>query len=519
MNQWLKRNVPVLLTFLLCGLLTILAYEVANKLAHRDAVKNVRAEKSSVLSQSSEFRGDVILIAGGLVSLALSAFVWSLSSTRARAVAMARSMNTELVLAKERAERALREISELRLALDHHAILSVADRDGKIIDVNSAFCQISGYSRQELIGRDHNILNSAHHPKSFWNDMWAEIGLGRPWRGEICNRRKDGSLYWVDSTIVPFRDVTDHVVKYVAIRFDITARKQAELERDRLHIELEEASRRAGMAEIATGVLHNVGNVLNNVNTSANVIAEKLKSSKVNGLCMAVGLIQQHDSDLGEFMVSDPKGKQIPAYLRELSTLLSTENSQLLGEVESLFKSVDHMAKVIESQQSFARRGLNPESVDLKELIEESVRINLLTLDKNRIEILRDFQPCPPAFAEKHLILQILVNLVSNAKKAVLHESANQRKIKFSLEPIMLDGVLNIRLRVTDTGVGIAAKDLPKIFQHGFTKSQGGHGFGLHMAAIDARRMGGKLGVHSEGPGMGAEFTLIIPAAQKEAVV
>lgn len=130
--------------------------------------------------------------------------------------------------AKVTAETALREVSALRTALDEHALLSIADRQGKIIDANLGFCRISGYTRDELIGQDHKILNSAYHPKSFWKDVWRTIGSGKAWRGEVCNRRKDGSKYWVDSTIVPYRGANGKIEKYVSIRFDITAQKNAE---------------------------------------------------------------------------------------------------------------------------------------------------------------------------------------------------------------------------------------------------------------------------------------------------
>ncbi len=130
--------------------------------------------------------------------------------------------------AKEEAEAALREARALRATIDEHAIVSVADASGKIIDANPAFCTISGYSLDELIGNDHHIVNSGVHPKAFWIEMWRTIAAGKPWRGEVCNRAKDGSLYWVDSMIAPFRDADGRIVTYVSIRTDITARKRAE---------------------------------------------------------------------------------------------------------------------------------------------------------------------------------------------------------------------------------------------------------------------------------------------------
>lgn len=137
---------------------------------------------------------------------------------------------TELHEARDRADAALRESEALRHTLDAHAIFSVADARGKIIDINDAFCQISGYSRDELIGQDHHVFNSGFHPRNFWVEMWRTITSGNAWHGEICNRAKDGSLYWVDSIIAPFKGADGRIEKIVSIRTDITARKLMEQE-------------------------------------------------------------------------------------------------------------------------------------------------------------------------------------------------------------------------------------------------------------------------------------------------
>jgi len=156
-------------------------------------------------------------------------------------VTAARNAESAVVQARQAAEVALREVGALRSALDEHSILSVANRAGTIVDVNSGFCRISGYAREELIGSDHRLLNSGLHPKSFWVDVWRTISSGRAWRGEVCNRRSDGSLYWVDSTIVPHLNSDGQVEKYVSIRFDISTQKAAETELLRASTMFEEA--------------------------------------------------------------------------------------------------------------------------------------------------------------------------------------------------------------------------------------------------------------------------------------
>ena len=137
----------------------------------------------------------------------------------------------DLTLQKETALQlasVVRENQGLLNTIRQHAIVSVADADGRIIDVNEAFCERSQYRRDELIGQSHRLMRSDHHPHHFWSAMWATIGAGKPWRGQICNRAKDGSLYWVDSIIAPFRGHDGQIARYVSIRTDITAAKRAE---------------------------------------------------------------------------------------------------------------------------------------------------------------------------------------------------------------------------------------------------------------------------------------------------
>lgn len=146
----------------------------------------------------------------------------------ARDVTARRVAELEAELARRAAEEALREVTALRRALDEHSLLSIADRAGRIIDVNTGFCQISGYSAEELFGQDHRLLNSGEHSRAFWVDVWRAISGGHVWRGEVCNRRKDGTHYWVDSTIVPHVGADGCIERYVSISFDVTSQKAAE---------------------------------------------------------------------------------------------------------------------------------------------------------------------------------------------------------------------------------------------------------------------------------------------------
>ena len=278
------------------------------------------------------------------------------------------------------------------------------------------------------------------------------------------------------------------------------------------HRQLVEASRRGGMAEIATNVLHNVGNVLNSVNVSAGLIVESVKKSRVSSLARVVDLLQEHARDLGAFITNDPKGKNVPAHLAQLSEYLLADQGSLVRELDLLQRNVEHIKEIVAMQQNYATVGGVKEVINVVGLVEDSLRMNEGALNRHRVEVIREFENVPPMNIEKHKILQILVNLVRNAKYACDDsERADKRLI---VRVTNNDG--RVRISVIDNGVGIPSENLTRIFNHGFTTRKSGHGFGLHSGALAAREMGGSLTVHSDGPGHGATFTLELPCPLRE---
>jgi signal transduction histidine kinase len=283
------------------------------------------------------------------------------------------------------------------------------------------------------------------------------------------------------------------------------AERTAELEI--IHQQLVEASRRGGMAEIAANVLHNVGNVLNSINISTGLIAENVKQSRAASLARVVALLREHAPDLGTFITNDPKGKNVPALLARLSEQFLADQAALTGELDSLRRNIDHIKEIVAMQESYATFGGVKETINVTDLVEDSLHMNERALNRHDVAVIREFETVPRVNVEKHKILQILVNLVRNAKYAC---DASGRADK-RLTVRVAGGTGRIMISVTDNGIGIPPENLTRIFNHGFTTRKGGHGFGLHSAALAAREMGGSLTVHSDGPGTGATFTLELP--------
>ena len=316
-----------------------------------------------------------------------------------------------------------------------------------------------------------------------------------------------GDVRHVESLATVVDDGADAGSRLVGIDLDVTERVAA-LEREhRLQGQLRDASRHAGMAEVATSVLHNVGNVLNSVNVSASLVTDNLRRSKVAGLGRVVSLLQEHERDIGHFIGEDERGRQLPAYLAGLSKHLLADQGETLKELESLRRNIDHIKEIVAMQQSYAKLAGVSETVVPAELVEECLRISAGDFGEHGIALVREYADVPGICVDKHKVLQILVNLMRNAKHACQKGVAAGHRIGIGIAP----AGAGICISVRDDGVGIAADNMTRIFSYGFTTKQEGHGFGLHSSALAAREMGGSLQAASDGPGHGATFTLQLP--------
>jgi signal transduction histidine kinase len=289
-------------------------------------------------------------------------------------------------------------------------------------------------------------------------------------------------------------------------------RKAAAAHAEEMQSELLSVSRMAGMAEIATGVLHNVGNVLNSLNVSVSMISDQVRSSRVSGLTRSIELVDSFPGGLPAFLGTE-KGKVLPSYLTSVSKRLSEENARMLDELASVNRHVDHIKTIVAMQQSYARPSGVMEAVVISTLIDDALHMGESSFAKHGIEVVKDYSSALTIATDRHKLLQIVINLLSNARHALKDQRSAHAELQ---EPQQL--IVRVRctppivtITVTDTGVGIPAENLDKIFRHGFTTKQGGHGFGLHASANAARELGGSLRAASDGPGCGATFTLELP--------
>jgi PAS domain S-box-containing protein len=383
------------------------------------------------------------------------------------------------------------------------------DNQSHFIKASKALAnQLEANSPEELVGKsDFDFFLKAHAQPAF-DDEQEIIRTGKPLVGKVEKEiLRDGKESWALTSKMPLRNEAGEIIGTFGVSKDITAIKAAEAKLDQVHKQLLATSRQAGMAEVATSVLHNVGNVLNSINVSSALIRDKIQNSRMPNLAKAVALLQMPEDRLADFFAHDPKGKQLPAYLANLATHLAQEQKEIVEEFESLVSHVEHIKEVVALQQNYARISGVAEMVSAADLMEDALRINLGAMERHRIELVRNYSETPPVSIEKHKVLQILVNLIRNAKYAC-DDSGRQDK-RIILTVTQENG--RIKMSVSDNGIGIPAENLSRIFNHGFTTRKDGHGFGLHSGALAAKEIGGSLTVVSEGPGRGATFTIELP--------
>ncbi len=405
--------------------------------------------------------------------------------------------------ARDVAESAIREVRAMRRALDEHALLSVADRHGRIIDVNTGFCQISGYSREELLGQDHRILNSRVHPRTFWIEMWRTISSGRAWRSEVCNRRKNGTLYWVDSTVVPLLDPTGRIERFVSIRFDITAKKAAESELEAASLRLLDTNKileqatahandMAAQAEMASYAKSEfLANMSHEIRTPLTAILGYTDVLR-DELTVAVGSARQLDA----VDTIRRAGEHLLTVINDILDLSKIEAGRMV--IEEIDTSLTSLLREVD--------GLMQERVAAKGV---TLRTTLATPMPDRI--------C----TDPTRLRQILMNIVGNAVKftevgsVAVEVRAVPARDDFSGD--------RLEIAVTDTGAGMTKRQAEGLFQPftqadaSVTRRHGGTGLGLTICRRLAALMDGDVRLHSTRPGVGTTFVVDLPLVAADA--
>jgi PAS domain S-box-containing protein len=387
--------------------------------------------------------------------------------------------------------------------------VGVADETGRVLYMNRAGRKMVGFTDDQDITTttiaDH--VAPSEFPRLMEECLPVAVREG-VWSGEMTFVDREGREIPLSQVIVTHRTPSGEIDFIATTAQDLTERKKADAALEEANRQLLDASRQAGMAEVATSVLHNVGNVLNSVNVSCSVISDKVRCSRITGVAKTAEALQAHAGDLGAFFTTDPMGRKLPDFLGKLALRLSEEQSEIIGELQLLSQNIEHIKDIVAVQQGYARNvGGVRETLPIEGLVEDALRMSAGGLIRHRIEVVREYGEAPPFPLEKHKVVQILVNLVRNAKHALVDGGCVDKRLVVRVA--RRNG--NVAVSVSDNGIGIAPENKVRIFSHGFTTKKDGHGFGLHSGVLSAQEMGGSLLVQSDGPGKGATFTLELP--------
>jgi NO-binding membrane sensor protein with MHYT domain/two-component sensor histidine kinase len=299
-----------------------------------------------------------------------------------------------------------------------------------------------------------------------------------------------------------FCDERGEPLRILGVSWDVTDEVLQEERRRELQSQLREASRDAGMAEVATGVLHSVGNVLNSLGVSASLVRSRLRESRVGNVQRVASLLNEPG------FLETGRGRQTPGYLAQLGEHLAAENQSLQAEVDAITAHVGHIRTIVAAQQANARRGGVTEAVNIAELIDNTVAIHFaMAVD---VSIRREYDPLPMVTLDRHKLIQILGNLLSNARHALEDQTEGQRTLILRLHSRAQGWFV---IEIEDSGIGIEPEPLKRLFEFGFTTRKEGHGFGLHSSSILAKELGGHLAGFSQGRHRGAQFALRLPLA------
>lgn len=342
-----------------------------------------------------------------------------------------------------------------------------------------------------------------------FSDEISEVGR------ELSLLHPDGTYHWYSFVCNQYSHPGTRLKTYTGIAMDITDRKKAEQEVAYLHQQLLLSAREIGMADISAAVLHNVGNVLNSVCVSLDLLKDSLINSRSDRLKNVSDLLEENMGSISRYLAEDEKGKQIPQYLISLSKNISDEYQTCQEEVKNLESYIQHIKEIVASQNSMCRTSGMTELIIPSETMDSALKISETSDFSNKINFIKNYAYKKKIRIDKTKMLQILVNILQNAKQSVLaNDNVGKKEISISIEETegKTEGMNDLKIVIQDNGVGIPPENLTRIFSFGYTTKEDGHGFGLHACAIAAHEMGGDLVAISEGVGKGATFVLTLPA-------
>jgi len=413
--------------------------------------------------------------AGAANLVCIGWIIWSAArETRAQATQQKRIERANLA--------ALTELKDLKSAIDEHSIVAITDAAGRITFVNDKFCAISKYSREELLGQDHRIINSRHHPREFFRDLWAAIGCGKVWRGEIRNRAKDGSFYWVDTTIFPRVNEEGKPQQYIAIRTDITRHKADQLELEHAAAELADKNRE--LETIVYTVSHDLRSPLVNVQGFSRQLERACEKIRA-----AAG------------------GATVPA--AELSQAVDTTIPQAIRFIGAGVKKMDMLLAGLLRYSRMGRMVMTVVPLEMNALLAEILAAMRFQLNEAKADV--QVGPLPACLGDSVNTSQVFANLIDNALK--YRDPGRTPRIEISGR--VNDG--QAIYAVTDNGIGIAQEHLRKVFEifHRLNpETQAGEGLGLTIAQRVLEREGGKIWVESR-EGCGSTFFVSLPAVSQ----
>ncbi len=384
--------------------------------------------------------------------------------------------------------------------------LLVINADMTIGAVNPSLLNLLGYQEDELIGESPGLIFGEEFSQgAIIENLFLQGSVSGV---ESSFLTHDGQKITISVSGSMMQDLQGQFQGLVCVAQDITERKRMEEEKLQLNERLMETSRQLGMAEVATGVLHNVGNVLNSINVSIGVITDLLKNSMVEDVGRISQLLYNHREDLGAYLSQNPKGKQVPGYLGKLSGQLKEEKRVALLELDRLREYAGHAQQCVAAQQDLAKPSGMTEPVCVAEVVAEALAVNQEMLEETKITVIQEFHEVPQLIVDKHQLLQILVDVIRNACQAM--EAVARRELVVRIK-LIIGPPDSICLEVQDTGSGIPPDDFTKIFGQGYSTKYGGRGLSLHHGALMAKNMCGALRAHSEGLGQGATFFLDLP--------